>query len=1047
MAMNAGGPSRPLSPGSDYSEPFSIHQVDNRKQHPEIDSRYSSWLRRVAEKDAADITDDLRTQVSFEPAPFSRSPYISEGHFERLLGSVRTRKALLNSPIPGDSLQSMPPGWLVTEAKSIVGHFVHVEQLCPDESTTAATTLHTPHLLASRLTSETLEDVFNCLQMAQMTLSSRLWFSDVPQSAKLPFAVLNSLRQALNRWKFHTRSTAKGDIMVRCYVLSHLLVCAWEIADIATEAEDRELMRHAVALVDQNASDLLHIIMYTRIDPWLWHRGEPVEGDAHRPVPIDDSPVSVGQFVSDYAKRFRLDSSDMTYAVDAVIIVYHLTKRFKLEKAAFKMDEFLHQLCWASTPRVPLVQPAFVVAVVRLLHPLTRLNATGTMMLDGGFDICQLITPAVQGFLCSVLHEGVRGDRMLRYRWTRTHKALMVHCIVFLSEWQQEEPELLVKSMFSVYAKNDLKNLDTDPEKRQRRSPFTPESLATIHDTQTDFEMFLVMVVAFIRKRAEQLHAPNQESRGSAIRRISDLVQALLPNNTLPFQNRKKIEASDYISIWNHYDLYMTLWMHIPTRARLELRSFRVLVDFETCALNIRCLTIEVWTDMACYALSISGSDRAYDLPDLEKWTFEMSAYLIETFQATTNPMADEPSADVKRKTNETRSEAWSSMAAILQGWKVTLEGCPKQNVPSINPAQMLTDLRDFISLTDDCSSDDDTAPATYNIFRKEKFESKTEAGLSELIRPRYQFYVAALQLLAVFRNHGGLYKKYLMGDEKMAPKIVSKLLSCEDESVRPVLRAITESWYKFASAGDDVDWDRYLSAPSSLSFTMLADTEHSRNCKVLFMARIIQDNPMAFTEARSAFYPVWIESLFVPERWMAFEDVLSKQIYYYDETKDLLGKALGKYIEQASKESVDPLERLKVDRLSIAKALIKKMYDLEINPPTGDESQMSDDGFPGSGDLAKLLKVMTDTMKSGWRSLGEQEKVIYRRFVDKVIDELQVYPFDGYSVDKWFTDPLELEFPSVREPVVQSPEAVEDEEVVEEVLEEASSWLYGLYE
>ena len=1021
------------NPYDDFGETHSEYERLRDEGDSSIGTRYRAWLRQLSDYPLTTIIQHLQGLVSPHLGPYSCSPYISERRFARVLDRLKTRRELLAA---GQINELLPPTSTTQRADRVEHLFAEIEQqlqvsMRPDDSQ------------SMELCQLTINNVFEPLELAQSELIDHSWFSDLPVSATIPSTLLDTLDRTMKAWYWFQSLAILPDTPVCSFVISQLLVCAYQVADIATRSNDDRTLQHALSLFEDAANLATGSALFTRA--YTWFPNETYEG-AGRFLPLNGSHAhTMTSFVDQY--HLSLRTLDITYMVDTIIIVYHLTLRQKLPGAKFDFENIMHAHFWAANTAGPIAQPATVVAGLRLIHPLTRLDAAGETFLDTGYNGWQLMSPAMQGFCAATSDTTYRKDFQsrkehykkespvlkMRKDWAQEHSMLMIHCFAFMTVWEWEVPDDLLTSMFSIYAKNDLLDIHVSDQPRATRTPFLdpPQCLELfeLENNQSDFATFLLLVAAALRRKMALLASPDASIRQSAANKLATLGFRLLPNSTLPFHRQRKIGVSDYRSLWHHYDLYLTLYANLPVGSRPRVHLFEELVDFGDCPSEIRQLTFDVWKDLVLCAMS--RPENREHVGELAAWGRRMLERMIEEYRATDVFPASE-SDQVRGELLDLRANVSGSVAALLRRWGSVLPDCSKMNARLMLPDGLIPELTTFMSLANKHLSLQRSIPGTYmGFFRHTPRLRYPERIFDRFITHpgslRYAPHLATMELLATVSagrhiDDDGFNRKA----EDLARDVFSAILSCKGGcslhggetcgAFHDVLRALTVSWSRLASENVGLwrSWDEYLTARSPLSFAILSESEYSRQSKVLFMARIIESSPMTFIMDRSTFYATWVEGLLVPEHLMLFEHVLSAEILRYDQSKALLGAVLNRY----ARKNTDPLihlDKLKRERLDVIRLLVARIYTLQMDPPVEDDSQLSIEGPISSRELAGLLSVMTDTMKRYWRLLSGESRSTYQSFIQKVLVELESYNFEGFTIDQWFTDFDEPEFPKAR--------------------------------
>ena len=1009
---------RRLRGGSDYSSPVTDYgeteadSLDRREKGiVNIASYYREWSRVMSTLPGSLILAELRALVKPHFGRFSSSAYISEGHFAQVLKDLASRREYVKT---GPVSLSKLPSSITNKANELDSQF-NMLGLMPKRQ----------HPLLSQAL---VHKLFSSIHAVQRLLGDKTWFGELPTSAKVPSKVLDSLDFALHNWTaYHWfPNVTAADKAIACAGLSQLLVSAYQVADILTEADDPEMLQRALVLVEEFAYRAILSALGVRNS--TWRADQPYEGSPRLLPQIDPRPKGTADFFCQYRDAFEL--LDVTYVVDTMIIVYHLTQRHKLPSARFDFYRIMNRLCWGPTPVGALAHAPLLIAFMRLICPLTRLDMFGENFVDAGYNGWQLISPAVQAFLLAGTGDRSIPGHLQEQDWMGEHAVLMIHCFAFVTIWEWEDPDLLLNCMFDVYAKNNMVDLCLVGKPRTSRRPFRP--FVDWLDDQTDFEAFLSLITVVLRRRVNLARSGDVKARQSANNKLSTLIFRLLPNNTLPFQGAKdekgkpkSIGMENYRCLWNHYDLYLTLYTNVPAGRSPRINLFEELVAYEHCTPEIRRLIIDVWADVVRCASS--AADKAGDLEDLGHWACKMLTQLVEEYKATNVSLtyASPEATMINLNHRETLS---GSVGELLRVWGSVLHHCSKEHVLPLLPYRALTELVAFFDFANRHLSEQQKRPGARARLATEQPPLGYLENPMFLTHPggsRYATHVAALPFLDAVLGRNLADEHFCKSGHELARSIVSTILSCKGgctvhdgetcDSFTEVLRAVTQSWFDITSRSIDLNrsWDEYLVAPSPLSFPMLSDTEYSRQARVLFMSYIIRDSPMHFIMDRTSFYASWVEGLVVPEHLMRFEQSLTGEIYRYDQSKVSLGEVLLKFThhDETFNFSLDQMRR---ERFEIISHLLAKIYILQADPPVEDESQLSVEGMLTSAELSNLLRVMTDTMKRHWRLLSGARQNHYHHFIHKVLMELQSYDFEGFKVDKWFTDPNEPEFPKL---------------------------------
>jgi Mus7/MMS22 family len=940
----------------------------------------------------SEVIPHLASLISPNSGLYTTSPYIYSGQFSQVLTGLHMRRTQLERGERAviDSLD--PTSGMAIEVADL---FAQIEKIVPSRE------FADPYL---PLPQHMMNGIFTRLETAQKLLAANAWFANTPATARMRPAVFYNLQDAFMRVKdFHSWAQV-SDKSVAIFIMNQLAVCAYQVADITIEADDVELRQRSFEFVETTAADALSTVLTTKALAWP---GDPIWAYESTSLPPHlINARNQAEFVGQYRGLF--DPRNTVYANETLVIIYALIERQRLPGSTTSFDTILQQACYSTIPGCPAAQLAGVIGYMRLIHPLTRIGPIG-ILFDRGFDCFQVLLPAVDTFLTSTLDRNKTATTPSREEHQCIIANLFRHCDGFITEWHWD-PDQFLTSLLRIYARNNMNHFVPSNVYRHALFRHAQEELAW-QGGESDFEAFLKLVATVLRGRSKDLGTLRQGRHDAVTKKLSNLVFGLLPNNTEFFDRKKNIKATDYLALWNHYELCLTLYVHCPEEHRPSLRLFEHLLDFKSSPRVIRGLTIDMWTAVSQHAVSCSV--KSDDTKYLAEWAIRMLRCVSEDLRILNDLDARDRRGYVA--VLNTRKDLSISLAHLLRQWKVvTIQSLPAL-VTSIIPREAMLELSNALSVV------------TTHLSQTAALSHETTTRTGSIYEPSiYDPYTTAMEFLSELAAIPTLYADEVRSvADDLAKSTMSTILSHDfgyeshspdglHEVPRKVLTAVTEQWCIIASlnVGLHRSWDEYLTAPSSLSFDILADTEQSRQCKILFMARMIRNNPMNFTMDKLSFYAAWIGRIVLPEHLMAFEHSLCTQIHRFDPPGGLIGPVMDNIIPSA-RVAVPGLEQLQQNRLEIIGGLIARIYALQIQPTTADDSQASSmEESLDSEDLAGLLKLMTNTMKTSWRALTQLHRPAYLEFIRKVLVQLQSYDFLGFQIDKWFTDPQEPELP-----------------------------------
>ncbi|RMZ79571.1 hypothetical protein DV737_g3397, partial [Chaetothyriales sp. CBS 132003] len=501
-------------------------------------------------------------------------------------------------------------------------------------------------------------------------------------------------------------------------------------------------------------------------------------------------------------------------------------------------------------------------------------------------------------------------------------------------------------------------------------------SLTTDH-RDTDYDIYLKLVAALLDTRA-QLIAFCSGDVGRAAGRIQSLVFSISPNNSRKLSDDQNLHLEDLVSMANIYALYEYLNEFAPSGCQPRFALVEKLVDFPNCHWSVSQFALRTWSRFAHNAINRADIPMLNTLGSWIKRSIEQMALKLPP---TSNDRYEPRSTGSEYALQRNSTRTGQQIADLLSAWKAALIRCPTDN-----ECKALLDGGGIQAILDFCKDRRlSTVEVVTNVCELvEKYLDRTNTDPSNTVRTA---------LHRQFRS------------------IMIATLSCEDQLSAACLKAMTSLWYHFARAtvrDKQKTWDDYLSLPSSWSFALLAASESSRQCKVLFLKLIVEDDTMHFELDREPFYSAWIEGLVQPQCNLCFEHELTKSIVLH-ETDEMSFQDLRTMLRGAPGRLQLDISDFKEKQFEIVKHFIRIIFLLQFD----DEDSQDYFGKPlNIGQGRRLLRLITDTIKACWRALPIADRRPYTEFARSVVTQLRIYKYKEFDIDPWFIDPQQPEFP-----------------------------------
>ena len=558
-------------------------------------------------------------------------------------------------------------------------------------------------------------------------------------------------------------------------------------------------------------------------------------------------------------------------------------------------------------------------------------------------------------------------------------------CVKVYTGCSWSEDDSILRVLFQRYSENSMLELFVTPDMSSKRKLGQRlPGYVMAESSKTDFDFFLALTAAVLQKKSEAA----DEGPGTAkiLKRVRTLVSCLSPNNGRNLSHDQVLDLEDFVSMANTYSLYAILYTHVPVSCQPRLSQIHQLIDFTSCHWAICELALKAWVDIAIHTVESTGNMP--NIHCLASWIQSTILQMYDKLNAIprTNEQGHWPhvaSVDLQNRNSTIRQ-----IVQMLDRWSEVLARCTSASAHSI----LLTG---------------DGLQKIKNLCQS---EAADEDGIVCRIVHAIEMYASRSDIMSTDDTRVSAFR--------FVREIISFTISCPVQTSPSKLRAVTETWFALAKvsvAQRQRSWDEYLTPASANSFSMLSNSEVSRQCQVLFLSLIFDADAMYFELDREVFYAAWIPGLVIPQQDIRFEYELTSRILTHDAEVFPMHGLHGVLEVPGGEMTVD---QFKAKRLLIVKYVIQCIYVLQSG---GRED--SQDFMEQAMDISqgrRLLQLMTVTMKTRWQSLSVEHRAEYEPFVAEVVQHLQTYQCPGFELDRWFTDPNLDGFPTKILPLKQ---------------------------
>ncbi|RMD40701.1 hypothetical protein DV735_g4446, partial [Chaetothyriales sp. CBS 134920] len=538
--------------------------------------------------------------------------------------------------------------------------------------------------------------------------------------------------------------------------------------------------------------------------------------------------------------------------------------------------------------------------------------------------------------------------------------------------------DAIVKFWFKQYAQNDMIELFVVPDvgRVTERSKRVALDLATEH-SDTDYDIFLKLVAALLETRAQSM-AFCSDDMGRAAGRIQSLIFSISPNNSRKLSDDQSLHLEDLVSMANIYALYEYLNEFAPPGCQPRFALVEKLIDFPNCHWSVSQFALRTWSRFAHNAINRADISILNILGSwIKRMTEQMSLKLPPMPNDRHEPRPTGAEYALQRNVTGTRQQ----IAELLSTWKAALARCPSDNeCKTLLNGGAIGAIVDFCKDARLC-----TAEVVSNVCELvQKYLDRADTDPGNMVRAT-------------------LHKQFR--------QIMIAILSSEAQISTECLKPLTSLWYSFARItvrNKQKTWDDYLSLPSSWSFGLLAASDSSRQCKVLFLKMILEHDMVYFELDHEPFYSAWIQGIVQPQCNLLFEHELTKSIILH-ETDEMSFEDLRSMLRGGQGQLRLEMADFKQKQFEIVKHVVRSVFLLQFD----DEDSQDYLGKPLNIDQGRrLLKLMTDTIKACWRALPLANREAYTEFARAVVTQLRIYKYKGFDIDPWFIDPQRPEFP-----------------------------------
>ncbi|RMZ80033.1 hypothetical protein DV738_g2998, partial [Chaetothyriales sp. CBS 135597] len=551
-------------------------------------------------------------------------------------------------------------------------------------------------------------------------------------------------------------------------------------------------------------------------------------------------------------------------------------------------------------------------------------------------------------------------------------------CYLATRQWQWTSSDAVVKFWFKQYAQNDMIELFVVPDvgRVTERSKRAVLGLETEH-SDTDYDIFLKSVAALLVTRAQSM-ALYGDDVGRAAGRIQSLVFSISPNNSRKLSDDQSLHLEDLVSMANIYALYEYLNEFAPPGCQPRFALVEKLIDFPNCHWSVSQFALRTWSRFAHNAITRGDISMLSTLGSwIKRMTEQMALKLSPVPSDHYEPRPSGAEYALQRNAARTRQQ----ISELLSTWKSALARCPTDDeCKALLNGGAIGPIVDFCKDRRLC-----TADVVTNICELvHKYLDRADTDPSNLVRAT-------------------LHKQFR--------QIMIATLSPDNQGSTECLKPLTSLWYHFARItvrNKQKTWDDYLSLPSSWSFGLLAASDSSRQCKVLFLKMILEHDMMYFELDHEPFYSAWIQGIVQPQCNLLFEHELTKTIILH-ETDEMSFQDLRSMLQGAQGQLRLDMADFIQNQFEIVKHVIRSIFLLQFD----DEDSQDYLGKPLNIDQGRrLLRLITDTMKACWRALPVANRGPYAEFARSVVTQLRIYKYKDFDIDPWFIDPLQPEFP-----------------------------------
>ena len=550
-------------------------------------------------------------------------------------------------------------------------------------------------------------------------------------------------------------------------------------------------------------------------------------------------------------------------------------------------------------------------------------------------------------------------------------------CVEVYTNCLWSDDDSILQVLFQRYSENNMLELFVAPNMGSKRMLGQRLSgYLTSESSKTDFDFFLELIAATLQKKTEA--ANNGAGTAKSLKRLRTLVSCLSPNNGRNLSHDQVLDLEDFVSMANTYSLYTILFTHVPSSCQPRLSQIHQLIDFTSCHWAICELALKAWVDITIHSVESAGD--VADIQCLASWMQNTVLQMYEKLNTIPRTNEERHWPHVASVDLQNRSSTIGQIAQILDRWSEALARCSLASAHSI--LLKGDGLHKMIKL---CQSD-----------------AADEDAIVCRIMHAIEMYCSRSDITSTEETRASAFK--------FVRDVLSFTVSASAPASSNRLRAVTETWFALAEisvAQQQKNWDDFLTPTSSNSFYMLSDSETSRQCHALFMSLIFDADAVYFDLDREPFYKTWICGIVIPQEDLLFEHELTQRIMTHDaEVFPMHG--VHEVLDGQSGQLT--LEGFKAARLNVVKYIVQCIYVLQFGGKEHSQDFMEQAMDIDQG--RRLLQLMTATMKTRWQTSSADQRANYEPFVAEVIEHLQIYQYQGFDIDRWFTDPSLDGFP-----------------------------------